>query len=379
MTRERKIKILQTIRQGNIGGGESHVLDLVSNLDKDIFESIVLSFTHGPMVDRLKEIGIKTYVIETQKPFNIFIWPRVKKLFEAENIDILHAHGTRAFSNSFKSAKNLNIPSIYTVHGWSFHSDQNPLIKKARLASEEFLVKKADKTICVSDSNLADGKRHFAMHRSVVVKNGINQQKFNPARKFKNIREELGIDNDTLLVGFIARITIQKDPFTLIRAIAKIPPADNIKFLIVGDGDLKEKTVQLANELGVADKIVFQPFRQDIPDLLNAIDIYCLPSLWEGLSIALLEAMAMKKAIIATAVDGTKEVIKHEFNGLLIEPQNPEALASAILKMNENKMLRANLELNAFNTITGDFNINRMVKKIEKIYSDIFSEKKLNA
>lgn len=372
MTHQRKIKILQTIRQGNIGGGESHVLDLVGNLDKNIFEPVVLSFTPGPMVDKLNELGVKTYVLETQKPFNFFIWPKVKQIFQLENFDILHAHGTRAYSNTFRIAKVSGIPAIYTVHGWSFHADQNAFVKKIRLISEEFLVKQADKTICVSDSNFAEGKRHFEMARAVVIKNGVNQQKFNPANEFRNIRKELGIDQDTLLIGFIARMTLQKDPFTLIKAAAKIPATKNIKFLIVGDGDLKEKTVQLAQELGLSNKIIFLPFRQDIPDLLNAIDVYCLPSLWEGLSIALLEAMAMKKTIIATGVDGTKEVIQHEFNGLFIEPQNPADLANAILKVSDNNTLRTNLAHNAFNTITEDFNTDKMVKKIERIYSDFF-------
>lgn len=375
MVRNKKIKILQTIRQGNIGGGESHVLDLVSNLDKDRFESVVLSFTHGPMVDKLIELGIKIHVIETTKPFNLFVWPKVKKVFDQENFDILHAHGTRAFSNTFKVAKKLTIPAIYTVHGWSFHADQNTFVKNIRLISENFLVKQADKTICVSDSNLADGKKHFDMSRSVVIKNGINQQKFNPAGEFKNIREELGIGHHTLLVGFIARMTIQKDPFTFIKAVAKIPATENIKFLIVGDGDLKERTVTLSKELGVNERIIFLPFRQDIPDLLNAIDVYCLPSLWEGLSIALLEAMAMKKTIIATAVDGTKEVVQNEYNGLFIEPRNPDDLANAILKVAANKTMREALAVNAFNTITEDFNIKQMVVKIENIYSGLFAKK----
>ena len=379
MSIDRKIKILQTIRQGNIGGGESHVLDLVSHLNKDIFEPVVLSFTPGPMVDKLHAMDIKTYVLETEKPFNFLIWPKVKQIFRQENFDLLHAHGTRAYSNTFNVAKSLHIPAIYTVHGWSFHADQNKIVKRLRLAGEEFLVNKADVTICVSQSNLADGKKYFSMPRSVVIKNGINQQKFNPDSRFKNIREELGIEKDTLLVGFIARMTIQKDPFTLIKAAAKLPDTENIQFLIVGDGDLKEKTVQLAQECGVSHKIFFQSFRQDVPDLLNAVDVYCLPSLWEGLSIALLEAMAMKKTIIATAVDGTKEVIQDAYNGLLIAPQNVDDLVNAILKVSRDKLLRNSLALNAYNTIQNDFNIEGMVTKIEKIYTDIFTQKSSRA
>ncbi len=375
MNSRKKIKVLETIRQGSIGGGESHVLDLVAGINKDIFEPIVLSFTQGPMVEKLKEQGIKTYVVETEKPFNFTVWPKVKRIMKHEEIDILHAHGTRANSNTFKSAKALNIPVIYTVHGWSFHADQQALIKKLRVASEKFLVHQSDKTICVSDSNFAEGQSYFPMTHALVIKNGINQKKFDPNKQFTDVRRELNIDPSTILVGFIARITAQKDPFTLIKAASKIPDSMNIKFLIVGDGDLKEQTVQMAKELNVSHKILFQNFRQDIPDILNAIDIYCLPSLWEGLSIALLEAMAMKKAIIATAVDGTKEVIRNEYNGLFVEVQQADQLAAAIIRLAQNTAFRKELADNAYNTILQDFNVKKMIDKIEEVYFAIFNKK----
>ena len=370
----RKIKILETIRQGNIGGGESHVLDLVAGLNKDLFEPVVLSFTPGPMIDRLNEQGIKTYVIETETPFNFRVWGKVKKILKEENISLLHAHGTRANSNTFYSAKQLDIPIIYTVHGWSFHADQKPLIKKIRTTSEKFLVRKSNMTICVSDSNLKEGQQYFSMPNATVIKNGINQKRFNPNNEFKNVRAELGIASNTVVVGFIARITAQKDPLTLIQAIAKVPENLDVKFLIVGDGDLKEPMLQLAKTLEVADRIIFQNFRQDVPDVLHAMDIYCLPSLWEGLSIALLEAMAMKKAIIATAVDGTKEVITDGENGLFVPVQHPDALALAITKLVQDKSLRDQLAAQAQHTIAVAFNTEDMVKKVERIYTDILAK-----
>ena len=100
MRNKNRIKILETIRQGQIGGGESHVLDLVSNINRDEFEPIVLSFTDGPMVERLKELKIATYVVETLKPFNISTFNNVQAIMRSEKIDILHAHGTRALSNT---------------------------------------------------------------------------------------------------------------------------------------------------------------------------------------------------------------------------------------------------------------------------------------
>src|SRR6188768_1071124 len=99
---KKPLKVLQAIRQGTIGGGESHVLDLVKSLDKNKFEPIVLSFTEGQMVQSLKEYGIKTFVIPNLKPFNVFKWGNVKQLMKQERIQLVHSHGTRAMSNVFR-------------------------------------------------------------------------------------------------------------------------------------------------------------------------------------------------------------------------------------------------------------------------------------
>lgn len=376
MFANRKIRILETIRQGKIGGGETHVLDLVEELDKELYDIVVLSFTDGPMISRLQEMGIKTHVIKTEKPFDFTKWQKVKKLLKAEKIDILHAHGTRAFSNTFWAAKKLGLPIIYTVHGWSFHADQPSLIKTYRTLGEKLLVGKSDITICVSENNLKEGQQLFDMPHGKVIKNGINLQKFNKGNSFKDIRAELGIAKDVILVGYIARITVQKDPFTLIKAIATLPDALNMHFLMVGEGDLKEEALQLAAELKVLPRITFVDFRQDVPDVLNAVDIYCLPSLWEGLPIGLLEAMAMGKAVVATAIDGTKEVIHHMENGLLIPPSSADKLAEAFALLATDEDLRSSLGTKAQQTIQEYYNVANMTRQVEKLYQQVLPKSK---
>jgi glycosyltransferase involved in cell wall biosynthesis len=363
-----KIKILQTIRQGKIGGGESHVIDLVEELNKDKYESVVLSFTEGPMVERMKAAGVKTYVIETEKPFDFTKWAQVKKILEEEQIDIVHAHGTRANSNTFSSARKLQIPIVYTVHGWSFHPDQKFWLRKFRLLGEKFLVNKATLTICVSDNNLQDAQKEFSMKRAQVIKYGINLKKFNPDGAFEDVRGQLDINKDTVLVGYIVRMTKQKDPLTLIRAIALVPAEMNTKFLFVGDGDLMDDVKALAKELQVEDRIIFMNFRQDVPNILNAVDIYCLPSLWEGLPIGMLEAMAMRKAIVVTAIDGAKEVIENGKNGVTIPVKSPQKLADALIQLANDRELIHTMGENAGKTIAANFNVTTMTRQIEKVY-----------
>ena len=140
---------------------------------------------------------------------------------------------------------------------------------------------------------------------------------------------------------------------------------------MVGDGDLKADAVRLSDELKLNSLIIFESFRTDVPDVLNAMDVFCLPSLWEGLPIALLEAMAMEKAIVATAVDGTKEIIMNNQNGLIVPPQNSDALADAILFLLNNKELAAKLGEQARQTVATKFDVEQMTRQTEDIYLDV--------
>jgi glycosyltransferase involved in cell wall biosynthesis len=373
------IKILITIRQGKIGGGESHVLELVKHLNKALYVPIVLSFTDGPMITQLNEWGVKTHIIYTEKPFNFFVWKKVYRFLIEEKIELIHAHGTRANSNVFWAAKKLKLPIIYTVHGWSFHQDQNLLVKTIRKAGERLLISQSDKVICVSNSNYEEGKSAIGLNKAVVINQGIDLEKFNPRKNFGDIKKELNIAADETLVGYIARVTIQKDPITLIKSVAEVlKKTSKIKFLIVGNGDLKDSSIELAKKLKVDSHIIFQDFRQDTPNVLSGIDIYCLPSLWEGLPIGLLEAMAMEKAIVATPVDGTREVVKNGFSGILVQQQSPIELANAIIHFHNNKDIIQLYGKNARESIEKRFEVRRMVNEVEEIYSTLLKNQSIN-
>lgn len=365
-----KIRILETIRQGQIGGGESHLLNLVENLNKDQFEPIVLSFTDGPMVDRLQQMGIGVTVIPTSNPFDLSKWGKVKRFMQNNEISLVHAHGTRANSNVFWAAKRLHLPLVYTIHGWSFHDGQRTFIRRMRMLGENLLTGKSDVNISVSVSNQQTGKKHLNRFESVIVNYGIDQKKFDPNRSFGDIREELRIPRTNTLVLFVARFTHQKQPMKMLAAFAKaVKQMPSLRLLMVGDGDQKPRTLQLAQQYGIADKVIFQPFRQDVPDLLAAADIFVLPSLWEGLPIGLLEAMSMGKAVICTRVDGTPEVIQHNHNGLLISTNHLETeLTDALVRLGGDHSLQQELGNQALATISSSFSAATMTRKIEAIY-----------
>jgi glycosyltransferase involved in cell wall biosynthesis len=371
--RNSKIRVLECIRQGQVGGGESHLLSLIENLDRSKFVPVVLSFTDGPMVDTLRKASVECHVIYTERPFDITAWRTVKKFIRSKNIDIIHAHGTRANSNVIWAARSLNIPVVYTVHGWSFHDDQNPLVRGLRILGEKYLTSKSNVNISVSRSNRDSGKTVLKGFKSIVINNGINLTKFSPGNGYKDIRKEFGISENAFLVLFVARLTLQKQPLLLIEAFNAIVKRNpDLHLLIVGDGELRDEARNLVDTLKIRDKVTFRPFRSDIPDILAAGDIFVLPSLWEGLPIGLLEAMAMGKAIIASDVDGTNEVIRHNKNGLLIEAGKSLALSAAMERLMSEKKLWLDLQKNARSTVTEMYNATFMTRQTEEVYVNIF-------
>lgn len=371
-----KIKILLAIRQGQVGGGETHVFELAKHINKYLFDVEVLSFTDGAMIKKLNDIGVITHIIPSLKPFDISVWNKVTNLIKEKQFNIIHAHGTRAASNVFFSAKKNKLPLIYTIHGWSFHQSQNGFTQTLRKLGENVITHMSDLNIAVSESNKKEGKSLFGINNIQVIYNGIDLNKFNPQRTYPNLRHQFGVKDNETLIGYMVRLTEQKDPITMIQAMQKVCNQNkNIKLLIVGNGNLETSIKQMVSNTEIKDHVIFSDFREDVPAVLNAIDIYCLPSLWEGMPIGLIEAMAMGKATISTAVDGTKELINNYHNGLTVPVKEPIELANAILKFHNNPELKQILGENARKTITERFNIIPMVLKLEEVYQQFILNK----
>lgn len=368
----RPIKILHTIRQGQIGGGETHVLDLIRCLDPETFHSEVLSFTDGEMIERLSEMDIKAHVIPTIRPFDLTVWSQVKKRIKEGGFDLVHAHGTRACSNSYWAANRLKLPLIYTIHGWSFHQNQSGLVNKVRTYVEKVLTHKTQVNIAVSESNQAEGIKRFDMPNSVVIKNGINIEKFNPDKGYSLTHKELGLPDDAFVIGMIARLTVQKDPLSFVKAGAlALRKKPELHFALVGGGDLEAEAKSLVQSLGLKEKFSFPGFNSNVPAVLKLLDVYCLPSLWEGLPIGLIEAMAMKKPVVATPVDGTLEVVKDGVNGLLTPTENPEALAENFVRLANDAQLCHQLGEAARQSIEEAFTDTAVAQHVGAIYREL--------
>ena len=364
-----RIKVLEVIRQGQIGGGESHLADLVELMDKTEYEPVCLSFTPGEMINRLEGLGIKCYVIETTKPFNVTIQRQIIQLIKRERISIIHAHGTRAASNVLFPSKHLKLPLIYTVHGWSFHDDQSKTVYNLRKWSEKLICHYADKVICVSEGNAETGREAFGLKSPVVIKNGVNLNRFNPNRLPSLQRTDFGFSETDFIIGFVARFTKQKAPLDFLEAVRIAHEKQNcIKGLFIGEGDMDAEVNDFISSHHMDSYVYRSPFRTDIPDILLLMDVYCLPSLWEGLSIGLLEAMATGRAIVVTPTDGTQEVISDGQNGIIIPFNSPDKASDAIVRLFSDEALRVKCKQNAVRLIDEKFNAQHTSDAVLDIY-----------
>jgi len=371
----RKINVLLAIRQGKIGGGESHVYDLAKNLDHRHFRPVVLSFTDGPMVENLRKIGIEVEVIYTEKTFDLLVLRKVVRMLRKYSIDVIHAHGSRAASNLLFASKIVNKPILYTVHGWSFNDAQSALVRFVRRSAERFIAKRVDLVINVSHANQRSGESLYSSFKSSLINYGISSKKFDSSVDGSAFRKLNGLSDEFIWFGLVARMTFQKDPLNMIEGFHLAQKENpNIRLLLIGEGELDEEKNNLIAKYELQDKVKVLPFHQNMPEVLAAIDVYCLVSLWEGLPIGLLEAMAMKKPCIVSPADGIVEVIENGKNGIIVDKKNPVQLKEAILELAANQELLDRYGVEAYKKIDKEFSIEMMVNKTQQEYSVLHSE-----
>ncbi|MBR1447188.1 MAG: glycosyltransferase family 4 protein [Prevotella sp.] len=368
-----RTKVLEVIRQGQIGGGESHLADLIELMDKTDYEPVCLSFTDGEMMNRLRVNGVKCYIIKTTKPFNVSIQRRIIQIIKDESVTIIHAHGTRAASNVLYPSRHLGLPLVYTVHGWSFHDDQGKLTYTLRRWSEKLICHYATRVICVSEGNAETGRKAFGLKNPIVIKNGVNLNTFNRDKKSPLQRSDFGFSDSDFVVGFIARCTKQKAPLDYLEAVRLAHQSvSSVKGMFIGEGDMDTEVDKYISAYQMESYVYRSPFRTDVADILPLIDVYCLPSIWEGLSIGLLEAMASGCAIIATPTDGTQEIIRDEQNGLIVPFNSPNKTCDAILRLVNDEKLRNRCRQNAVCLVAEQFNAQRVADAVVDIYKNIF-------
>lgn len=368
-----KIHILHAIRQGKIGGGETYILQLIDGMDKNVFQHTVLSFTDGPMIDSLKQKGVHCIVVPIRYPFQISFFFQLFQLIKNIHPDIIHVHGSRAASNLVPLANLLRIPVLYTIHGWSFHPGQPRFQFQLRRIAENLITRFTYVNMNVSYADQQVGCHYLKGYRSIVVRNGVELDKFGWKPCTRSVRQELSIAEDAIVIAFVARMTFQKNPFLLLKAFKQLLNTVNrqIFLIMAGDGELMPDINGWIKNNRLISQIRLLGFRQDVSAILHSSDIYCLPSIWEGMPIGLLEAMATKNAVVASDIPPHREVIAHAENGLLFTSQDEKSLFLCLHELCSSDDLRMKLQRAARHTVEREFDIHQTIYQIEKIYERI--------
>lgn len=203
-----------------------------------------------------------------------------------------------------------------------------------------------------------------------VIYHGIDTKLF--AVSGKSTREELNIPNDKPVIGFVGRLNVQKgivymmDAFKIIKG--KIPDA---QLLIAGTGDLYEEIVKKSDEYGYSNSVYLLGFREDIPDILNSIDVLLLPSLWEGFGLVLIEAMACGKPCVTTSVSSMPEIVEDGVSGFILPPKDPAALAEACCKLLTNPQLADDMGKQGKWIVNEKFTLKKMIYEYEDLFFSI--------
>ena len=378
------MRILQVAYNSQVYGGEKVLLDLTRGLRDKGHDLFAACPSHGPLTDILKAEGVPVFVVPMRKTYDLISIYRLYRILKKCEIDVIHSHGLLVNILSRVAAYLAHTPvSISTAHiplnlrsGKQAQNIFEKLMVPYYLIADTLTSFFNDKIIAVSHAvkrDLID--QGVNANKIVVVQNGIDVSRESGNRQ--SIRAELQRKPNYPTVGTITRLSPQKDIPTFLRmADFVIRDFPKTQFIIVGDGEKRGELQALAENLGLQNHVKFLGYREDARDILKSFDIFALSSLWEGLPIVILEAMAAGKPVVATAVDGVTEVVDHGKTGLLVEPSKPELLAECIVELINNPNKTKSMGKRGRKRIERFFSIKRVINTVEQIYvSRIFNRR----
>ncbi|MEW6066683.1 MAG: glycosyltransferase [Nitrospirota bacterium] len=368
------INILHVIPKLSVGGVENQLALVLRKYDRTKFCPFVCCLSDKDTIGKeIETNGIEVVYLNRLK--HKFDWKIVKdiyKLIQLWNIKIVRTHQYHANLYGRLAAWLARVPCIVA----SVHNVYTIDKKIHRRIINKCFAGFTDKIIAVSNAVKRDIIRYDRVpeDKIMVIYNGKEIDSFLNIKE--NIRTELGISPEIPVIGTVGRLTPQKGQKYLIEAISKLKNKfPGMVLLIAGDGPLKQKLEKYSEMLGLSEDIKFLGTRRDIPAILSAMDIFVLPSIWEGLCNALIEAMAAGKPIIATDIQPNKEIISSERLGMLIPPENSDAIASSIELLLNNKGIAENMRELSRKKVALDYNINTSIQKYESLFEEILKGK----
>jgi glycosyltransferase involved in cell wall biosynthesis len=347
------------------GGAEMIVSRLAGALDRSRFRSVVCLYWPGWLKEQCERQGIETHVLEIGGMFD-FGWVRnACRLVRREGISLIHAHEFTGNTYGSLVAKLAGVPLVATVHGKSYYSEQC----KRRLAYRA--VSRVATMVAVSEDlkRFITGTVGVPAGRIKVIYNGQEILPQIRQEEKARLRGEFGLGENESVVGVVGSLYPVKGHEYLLAAVPQVLKTHpRTKFLIVGRGDLDAPLKEEVKRAGLEKQVRFLGFREDVAALLSLMDIFVLPSLSEGLSIALLEAMAAGIPVVATNVGGNPELVVDGETGYSVPPRDADALAAKLRLLLGDKCLAKKLGENGQKRVQQKFSLQAMADNYQELY-----------
>jgi glycosyltransferase involved in cell wall biosynthesis len=378
---QKPIKILH-IAASTTGGVGLLLLYLARYLDKERFDTSVAFGKGYPLDDQFISESIAVYPVHLSRRWSLFsTLPllrgliRLFRIIKKNRFHIVHTHTSFGGLAGRLAARLAGTPVIlWEIHGYASHDYQNPLKRHLFMFIERFMDRFTDHYIAVSEAMKQEGiqKRIMVPEKVTVIRNGVDVKSLDIDYNVDKIKQALGLRGNSPVVGTVTRLEPQKAVDDLLRAAAIVKEQyPRTTFLIVGNGPLRGPLEKMARDLHLDDQVRFIGWRSDIPEILSTFDIFCLSSLWEGLPMTLLEAMALGKPIVATDVGGVREVVEDGETGFLSPPASPGYLAERIVALIKDSAMARNMGQKGKQRVETFFTVEKMIAQYEAFYLDV--------
>lgn len=374
--RLRVVTLLDVLTE--LGGAEQIALNIAVGLDPDRFESIVCASRFAPdgeapdqrvVAERVRRAGVRLLCLGRSSTLDVAAWRPLVSVLRQGRTDVLHAHmlGSNVWGTIL--GRLAGVPVVVAhEHGWG--AEQPPQLR--RLLDREVVGRGASAFVAVSRTTRQQmiDVAGVRARDIVVIPNGIA-----PPVPAPSLRDELAIPESAPVIGTVAVLRPEKALDVLLRAAARVRARfPDLRVLIVGDGAERTRLEALVEELGVDDAVLLPGFRRDIPRVLATLDAAVFSSTSEGSPLAIMEAMASGRPIVATRVGGVPDLVDDGVEGLLVQPGDAGALADAVVRVLERREEAADMGRRAQARCRRECTVDVMVRRVEALYEELHAQ-----
>jgi glycosyltransferase involved in cell wall biosynthesis len=366
------MRVLQLISSSGLYGAETVVLNLSEELERMGSRSVVGVFRNSaksaPEIASLAAArGLQVEAVRCDGRVDLNAVMRIREIVSREQIDVVHSHGYKSHLYAYSACRNL-CPMVATSHGHYSRRSANGVPSLSDLkfhtyrSLERNVLHRFDRVVCVS-KEMSDELRRAGLSASsvTVIANGVDMEAYCDAAPAADLQYP---KSGRVAIGIVSRLIERKGHRELFRAAREIlVRCPNTVYVVIGDGPLQPDLEELAGEYGIASSVIFTGKRSDMANVYSVLDILALPSHAEGLPMAVIEAMAAGKPVVASNVGAIPELIRDGKTGILIEPGNHSSLQEGIVRLLNDPMLRRDLGQNAQELVRKQFSLAAMGRK----------------